>query len=191
MSKSQLESERTHSRVAATIFMVVIIFVAHLLIGCATIKQAVMSQITNAVPNSGSTTTTTPKDAVPFDSLVWDFGGFKPSSSTIVKGNISSVSFNGGTLNYSATVDPDWGKEGGAPNATIAALFFKGSDGVWRGGKFDWIGFVGKPRPAGHIAEYNGWAHAFPVPKGEEYLYLLIRGDNKRYRTNIIEGVVK
>lgn len=155
--------------------------------GCATVTEI----ITGATNITQHSETQASVDAVPFESLVWDCGGFTPSSSTVVKGNISSVAFNGSTLTYSATVDADWGSEGNAPNATIAALFFKSGDGTWHGGKFDWIGFVGKPRPAGHIAEYNGWAHTFPAPKGDEYVYVLIRGDNKRSRTNVVKGVVK
>lgn len=174
---------------AVTVLLWLIGIVSALVVfsGCATVTE-IIAGATNITQNAEAPASV---DAVEFGSLVWDCGGFKPSSSTVVKGNISAVSFNGKTLNYSATVDADWGSEGNAPNATIAALFFLAGDGKWHGGKFDWIGSVGKPRPAGHIAEYNGWAHAFPAPKGEEYAYLLIRGDNKRYRTNVAKGVVK
>ena len=130
-------------------------------------------------------------DAVPFDSLVWDSGGFTPASSTVIKGNISSVSFNGKTINYSASVDDDFGNEGEVPNATICAVFFLNSDGVWRGGKFDWIGDIGRPRPAGHIASYSGWSHSYPAPNWEEFAFVLIRGDNRKYRTNVSKGKVE
>ena len=138
-----------------------------------------------------TTNTTETLDDVPFDSLVWSSGGFSPASSTVVKGNISAVSFDGKTITYSATVDDDWGSEGEVPNATICAVFFLGSDGVWRGGKFDWAGNLGRPRPAQHIASYSGWSHAYPATSGEQFAYVLIRGDNKEKRTNVIKGEVK
>ena len=177
------------------------------LVGCQSTGQAIddiLGVVTNAtvvsVIDLGATTTETNAqdsadaasvDDVPFDSLVWSSGGFSPASATVVKGNISAVAFDGRTITYSATVDDDWGTEGTAPNATICAVFFLGSDGVWRGGKFDWIGNLGRPRPAQHIASYSGWKHAYPAASGEQFAYVLIRGDNKAKRTNVIKGVVK
>lgn len=194
MNMRKIIEEANNSARAFTIAFLFIValmsgalFFASIVTGCATITK-ILTGATNITQNAEAPVSI---DAVEFGSLVWDCGGFKPSSSTVVKGNISSVDFNGKMLTYSATVDADWGKEGSGANGTICALFFKDSDGIWRGGKFDWIGFIGKPRPAGHIAEYNGWKHQFPVPKGEEYAYVLIRGDNKRYRTNVAKGVVK
>ena len=191
----------------AAIAVAVAVLLGITLSGCATARtygpmvvRAVFDLSTNVVETASAKTNvtdtaSTPEasvDDVPFNSLVWESGGFSPASTTVVKGNISAVSFDGRTITYSATVDADWGKEAAQPpNATVCAVFFLGSDGVWRGGKFDWIGNLGRPRPAQHIASYSGWKHAYPAPKGEEFCFVLIRGDNRKYRTRVIKGRVK
>jgi hypothetical protein len=128
-------------------------------------------------------------DAVPWDSLVWDSGGFKPASSTVVKGNISEVEFNGRMLTYQAMVEADWGKEGDAPNATICALFVKGDDGVWRGGKFDWISSNRLSRGLGHITGpgyYSNWDGAdIPNPCDACFVIVSVKTGT---RTNVVKA---
>jgi len=175
-------------------FMLAVFALCFCVFGCSTVRTygpIVLHSVFGLTEKTNEVESVTSVDAVPFDSLVWESGGFAPASSTVVKGHISSVAFNGRTITYNASVDSDWGTEGNAPNATICAVFFRCADGVYRGGKFDWVGFIGKPRPAQHIVSYSGWSHSYPAPKGEEFCFVLIRGDNRRYRTNIINGEVK
>jgi len=82
-------------------------------------------------------------DEVPFQDLIWSYGGFKGGSSVInPDAVIKNLTFKGDTLYYG------WAKGGcenfGATNAhdhsyTICAVFFKDSTGKYTGGKFDWI----------------------------------------------------
>ena len=133
--------------------------------------------------------------------LVWKYGGFKGPTNPNAGGTIATItemSWSGNTMTYKAVVPSNWGSEGGTPNATIVAVFFKEGD-VWVGGKMDWVGFIGKPRPMKHCyalecggGAYNGWNRCpMPEKKGTEVIIVLVRGNNAKMYSNAQKGVVK
>ena len=80
----------------------------------------------------------------------------------------------------------DWGKTADGGHDGIAAIFIERAGGSWTGGKFDWTGFVGKPRPLGHLADYNDWNDNLPLPKGTRIAFVLVEGERSgRRRTNV------
>jgi hypothetical protein len=159
------------------------------LAGCGSVE----GYIRDKLPGESPAPSPAFPDAVPFSELRWDFGGFSADAGATAEFSITSVSFNGSTLNYSVADAPaNWGSEGGAPRATVFAIFFKRANGTWTGGKVDWIGFFGKPRPlADHLAHYENWDESVPIAKGTEYAVVLVRGDSKSRRSSVARGVVK
>ena len=142
-------------------------------------------------------------DAAPLENytLVWKYGGFKGPTNPNAGGSIaviSETSWSGNNMTYKAVVPSNWGGEGGAPNATIVAVFFKEGD-VWVGGKMDWVGYIGKLRPMQHCyaiecggGAYNGWNRCpMPEKKGTEFVLVLVRGNDAKKYSNAIKGVVK
>lgn len=185
-------------------------------VGCSTITSIVRSDDTQVLFNTAldllqarlaedvaSATNTAPvvaesmaDDAVPYSSLVWAYGGFNgakaPLDATV---RIKSLSFSPSTLYYAwaaggceqlgATSDGD-------SDATVCAAFFKEPDGVWRGGKFDWISSNRLSRGLEHITGpgyYSNWAEAdIPNPCDTCFVIVSIKTGT---RTNVAKGVWK
>lgn len=128
-------------------------------------------------------------DAVAFSDLNWEYGGF--SGSHAKRGNgvtIASLSVNDSGLSYEycegdlTAISPDNTHE----NADcIAALFVLGADGVWRGGKMDWISSDRKTRDFHNIyGGYKGWP-SNAIESAEAFAFVIVSGDGKR-RSNVI-----
>lgn len=125
-------------------------------------------------------------DAIDYSSLDWRFGGFNGSGAihnpSVV---ISNLSINKSGMSYS------W-QSGGCENlgakdrsdaACIAALFCL-VDGVWIGGKFEWVSTSRLTRSWHNIAGYNGWSMA-TFNAAKKYAFVVISRDG-RHRSNII-----
>lgn len=131
---------------------------------------------------------TVSSDAQMFSELNFNYGGF----------NGSSASWDGSTeitnLNVGKNLTYQWVKGGceslGASNATdasktLACLFCK-VNGVWVGGKFDWISTSRTSRDFKNIQSgYKGWDSS-ALDKASAYRFIIISSDGKR-RTNVIE----
>lgn len=127
-------------------------------------------------------------DAVAFSSLGWDYGGFKGGKATPVDGcEIGSLKVSSSGMSYK------WVEGGceqlGASSRTaadcICALFVKGKDGQWRGGKFDWISTSRTTRSFENIkGEYHGWP-TDAIESATGYAFVIVSKDGKR-RSNVI-----
>lgn len=126
-------------------------------------------------------------DAVDFSALRWEYGGFGGKGAVAVNGcTISGLKVSSSGMSYK------WEGGGceqlGASSRTaadcIAALFVRGSDGQWRGGKFDWISTSRTTRDFKNISEgYHGWpTDAIGSAKG--YAFVVVSSDGKR-RSNV------
>jgi len=178
--------------------------------GCSTITSIVKSDDTQVLFNTAldllqarlaedvvSATNTSPvvaastaDDAVPYSSLVWAYGDFNGSKAPLdATVRIKSLTFSPSTLYYA------WAAGGceqlgatsaGDHNATICAAFFKGSDGVWRGGKFDWISSNRLSRGLEHCYGYNGWTlDGVPNPCDACFVIVSVKTGT---RSNVIVG---
>jgi hypothetical protein len=126
-------------------------------------------------------------DAVPFDQLQWLYGGFRGGNATLVAGcEIGSLKVSSSGMSYK------WVKGGceqlGASSRTaadcICALFVKGKDGQWRGGKFDWISTSRTTRSFENIkGEYHGWP-SDAIETAAAYAFVITSKDGKR-RSNV------
>lgn len=128
-------------------------------------------------------------DEANFLSLGWDYGGFNGRDAQIV-----TVAKIGNLRVAKAGLTYEW-KAGGCEaldaansheNANcIAALFILGSDGKWRGGKFDWISTDRLSRDFKNIrTSYNGWP-ADAIESARAFAFCILSADGKR-RTNVI-----
>lgn len=131
-------------------------------------------------------------DAVPYGSLSWSYGGFNGSGAIIdPAAQIKDLSFGGNTLYYkwaSGGCENFGASHGHDHTQTMCCVFFKRSDGTWRGGKFDWVSTDRLSRGLGHCSSYKGWTLS-GVPNPAESVYVIV-GQNGR-RTNVIKGVWK
>ena len=128
-------------------------------------------------------------DETDFAQLDWAYGGFSGKNASPVSGcEIGSLKVSSSGMSYK------WVKGGceqlGASSRTaadcICALFVKGKDGQWRGGKFDWISTSRTTRSFENIAEagYNGWPKS-SIETATAYAFCIVSGDGRK-RSNVI-----
>lgn len=103
-----------------------------------------------------------PAEPLPWSSLLWDHGGVRAPSASLVPGaRISSLRIASSSLSYrweaggcellGATSRDDY-------SHTLACAWYLGPDGRWHGGKFDWISTSRTSRDLKNVAErYHGW----------------------------------
>jgi hypothetical protein len=130
------------------------------------------------------------EDAVPFSALQWSYGGWNGSGAkfdgSAVIGGLS-VSNSGMSYSWKSGGCESIGAGGGGDySQTMACLFQKESDGVWRGGKFDWISTSRTTRSFSNIhGGYHDW-NAGRFKAAKEFAFVIVsRGG---YRTNVIKG---
>lgn len=137
-----------------------------------------------------------PADGVDFSQLDWCYGSFNGSNAACVENaKIGGLSISSSGLRYEwisggcETIDAANTHE----NANcIAALFVRGADDAWRGGKFDWISSDRLTRDFKNIVSgYNGWDPA-AVRSAQEFAFVIVSKDGRR-RTNVAvqEGAVQ
>jgi hypothetical protein len=125
---------------------------------------------------------------VEFSALRWDYGGFGGKGAAAVNGcTISGLKVSSSGMGYK------WEGGGceqlGASSRTaadcIAALFVRGSDGQWRGGKFDWISTSRTTRDFANVRSgYHGWpTDAIETASG--YAFVIVSKDGRK-RSNVI-----
>ena len=144
---------------------------------------AAQVQPVQASPSSPSS-----PDAVEFSALRWDYGGFGGKGAVAVNGcTISGLKVSSSGMGYK------WERGGceqlGASSRTaadcIAAIFVRGSDGLWRGGKFDWISTSRTTRDFKNISEgYNGWPPD-SIKTATAYAFVIVSRDGRK-RSNVI-----
>jgi hypothetical protein len=131
-------------------------------------------------------------DAVPYKDLVWQYGGFKGGGAILSDAvRIGSLTFARNSMYYK------WVKGGceqlGAKNATdprqtMCCIFFEGADGVWRGGKWDWISTSRTSRELKHInrdPKYSNWGD-FNLTSPMEAVFVIVSKGGRR--SNVIRG---
>ena len=130
------------------------------------------------------------EDEVPFDSLSWNYGGFRGGSAVKTTAAISGLKATAKNMSY------HW-KTGGCEtlgasshsdyNHTIACFFVQRGDGRWVGGKFDFISTSRTSRGFENIYDgYGGWSLS-GVPNPCPCAFVIVSTDGKR-RTNVIAG---
>ncbi len=129
-------------------------------------------------------------DQVDFALLKWQYGGFNGAGAVPSAGGARIADLKvteaspGGKLSFRwERTMKAWGF-GDADICAVCAVFFKGSDGVWRGGKFDHISTSRTSRDLKHCASYKDWTMA-GVPKDAPVAFVIVQYDGKR-RTNVI-----
>jgi hypothetical protein len=128
-------------------------------------------------------------DEMDFAQLDWTYGGFNGKNASPVNGcRISTLVVGSHSMSYK------W-EDGGCEllgaadrgdyNATMAALFVLGSDGIWRGGKFDWVSTSRTSRSFENIeVGYHGWPEG-AILDAAAYAFVIVGKDGKR-RSNVI-----
>ncbi len=126
-------------------------------------------------------------DEVAFSSLHWEYGGVDGSGAALDSPRISSLSSNSEMFSFKYVVDlSGWGLSHTDAGA-LACLFVKETDGVWRGGKFDWISSSRNTREFKHLIEgYNGWTLS-RTPNPCEIAFVIV-DRNLSKRSNVIKG---
>lgn len=139
-------------------------------------------------PSMPDQTVETDGDAVDFSSLSWEYGGFRaPGAQAAADALIGDLRVSSSGLSYAWRRGDcralDAGNSHDNPNC-IAALFVLGSDGKWRGGKFDWISSDRLSRGFENIrAGYKGWPmDAVSTARG--YAFVICSSDGM-IRTNV------
>lgn len=132
-------------------------------------------------------------DDVPFDRLNWCYGGFDGENAERVDGvkiALDSVSPSGlryhyveGNLNYLSYTNTH-------DNPDCLACLFCLNNGVWRGGKFDWISTDRLTRDFHNIETgYHGWDES-DIDTAEAYAFVIVSKDGKK-RTNVADALKK
>jgi len=139
-------------------------------------------------------------DAVPYESLRWVHGGFNgPAAVLDDVARIDKLNVHGRGMSYRWTAGGC--ERFGAANAqdytkTVACIFYRGADGVWRGGKFDWISTSRTTRDFHNVdAGYGGWSRA-AFDAGTAYAFVIVGSDmsaggrptGRRTNVVIVEG---
>lgn len=128
-------------------------------------------------------------DEVDFSKLNWTFGGIDASGATTTEGlKIANLNFTPKymTYNFEKGNLSLWGYSDKDASAR-ACLFYKDTDGVWRGGFFEWISTSRTSREYDNIkGKYKGW-NWNSIPNGAEGAFLIIDKSGTK-RTNVIKG---
>ena len=127
-------------------------------------------------------------DGVDFAQLDWAYGHFNGKlASPVPECVISDLSVGGGKMSYkwaSGGCELLGAADRGDANC-IAALFVKGADGAWKGGKFEWISTSRTSRSLGNIeGGYNGW-DPNSIGKARGFAFVIVSKDGRR-RSNVI-----
>ena len=128
-------------------------------------------------------------DAVDFEILHWDFGGFKPSSHCERSApQLSGLKMKRDGLSFKYVEDlSSWGLAYETADA-LACLFVCDKDGKWVGGKFDWISSSRRTRDFKNVySGYNDWSLA-NVPNPCPAAFVIVSKDGKK-RSNVISGM--
>lgn len=137
---------------------------------------------------SGSTSAS---DQVPFSSLQWTYGGINGSGASHSGVNISGMRISGpatrsGSVSWKFDSDlSNWGVSYTDHTHAYFCFFIKEKDGVWRGGKLDWISSSRTSRDFHNIeGKYQGWTMA-NAGNPTQVAMLILNKDCKR-RSNVI-----
>ena len=126
-------------------------------------------------------------DGVSFADLHWIYGGFDGSQASPVDGveiALDSVTSAGLRYHYVKGNLSSLSPENSHDNPDCLACLFCLLDGVWRGGKFDWISSDRLSRDFHNIATgYHGWPPD-AIRRAAGFAFVILSKDGKR-RTNI------
>lgn len=127
-------------------------------------------------------------DAVPFTSLAWLYGGFNGKNALLDTPRISNLSVHKNGLSFTYDVDlRSWGYAHGDAGGALACLFVR-VNGVWKGGKFDWISSSRSTRDFKNVhSGYGGWQPA-DFNACDAYAFVIVSADQKR-RSNVIQAL--
>lgn len=129
-------------------------------------------------------------DQVPYHLLHYTMGGFKGNGVPIGNSRIADLAVNkrGNVMSYkwlNGGCNEFGAKNVMDANYAYACLFFKGADGQWVGGKFDWISTNRLTRDFNNIQSgYVGW-NAQGFNSATEFCFCIVGVDGKA-RTNTI-----
>lgn len=126
-------------------------------------------------------------DVVSFADLLWDYGGFDGSQASPVDGVeivLDSVTQSGLRYHFDKGNLSALSAANSHDNPDCLACLFCLLDGVWRGGKFDWISSDRLSRDFHNIQTgYHGWPPD-AIRRAAGFAFVIVSKDGKR-RTNI------
>ena len=131
-------------------------------------------------------------DAVPFELLHWDFGGFHPPTNCVRKAvELTGLKMKKDGLSFKYVEDlSHWGLAHTDYSGALACLFVCDKDGRWVGGKFDWISSSRRTRDFHNVyGGYNGWSLS-NVSNPCPVAFVIVSKDGKT-RSNVISGTWK
>ncbi|MDD4059151.1 MAG: hypothetical protein PHW08_00435 [Kiritimatiellae bacterium] len=129
-------------------------------------------------------------DQVNYALLKWQYGGVNASGAKLDSPRLSGLSCNGRSVSYSWDVGMSgWGLGNGDAGAVCAAFFLK--DGVWIGGKFDWVSVSRTNRELKHCEYYSNWGSSgIKLPWRGKVAFVVVSADGKR-RSNVLVAEAK
>ena len=141
-------------------------------------------------PTPGEPPTGVAGDAIPFSSLQWRWGGFNGSGAKFDRVTLSGLSCNGKSVSYRFDVDLEaWGLSH-TDHGAICAVFFE-RDGVFEGGKFDWVSSSRTSRGLKHVESYNNWpSSGIKLPFRGRVAFVIFSADGRR-RSNVVIAEAK
>ena len=129
-------------------------------------------------------------DAVPFELLHFDYGGFHPPTNchrSAVELSGLEVKRDGLSFKYIEDLS-HWGLSHEDYTGALACLFVCDRDRRWVGGKFDWISSSRTTRDFENIYEgYEGWSLR-DVPNPCPVAFVIVSPNGKK-RSNVIAGI--
>ena len=187
---------------ASACVLLALAFSACVFAGCAAIKSAINKEVAKGkdkigIGSGGSRpSVAAPVDEAPFAEFRWLYGdGFNGSPAVIDGAEIANLVMHPRRLTFDWLTDMSvWG----FPNpdhAEVACLFIKRSDGIWVGGKFDWVRNSNGLRELHHLWPpdsgqiYRNWGGLdwSQVPNPCEVAFVVVEGNRNR-RSNVISG---
>lgn len=129
-------------------------------------------------------------DQVDYALLKWQYGGVHAGGAKLDSPRLSGLSCNGRAVSYRWDVGMSgWGLSNGDAGAICAVFFLK--DGVWIGGKFDWVSVSRSNRELKHVESYSNWpSSGIKLPWRGKVAFVVVSADGKR-RSNVVIAEAK
>lgn len=124
-------------------------------------------------------------DQVDYSLLQWQYGGFSGAKAKLDSPRLSRLSCNGRSVIYHWDVGMSgWGLSNSEAGAICA--FFVLRDGVWVGGKFDWVSVSRSSRELKHLESYKSWpSSGITLPVMGSVAFVVVSADGRR-RSNVV-----
>ncbi|MGN0843667.1 MAG: hypothetical protein ACI4QT_00430 [Kiritimatiellia bacterium] len=151
------------------------------------LKAELVADVSDRIDIDGDKPEMEATECVSFADLRWDYGGFDGSQASPVDGveiALDSVTSSGLRYRYLDGSLLALSPENTHENPDCLACLFCLIDGVWRGGKFDWISSDRLTRDFANIRSgYHGWPPG-AIRQAESFAFVIVSSVGK-LRTNV------